>query len=809
MSTRTSPLHGPSRHESAHGHVSGAARYVDDLPRPGGLLVGLPVGSPVARGRLRSIDCEAALAVPGVHAVLLARDVPGHNRIGAIVHDEPLLADDELYAVGQLVALIVGETVAVCRAAAQKLAIAVDEAPAILSIADAIAADSYLGTPHVMRRGDVEAALARAALRIEGEVASGGQDHFYLETQAALAIPGEDGAVELHSSTQHPTEVQGATAEILGCDRNRIVVQVPRMGGGFGGKESQATHFAALAALAAVRLRRPVKVWLSRELDMQMTGKRHPFWSRYRAGFDADGRITGFEAFTYADGGWSVDLSPAILDRALFHLANAYYIPELRFEGRAVRTNTASNTAFRGFGGPQGMLVIEDAMSRAAERLGLDPAELRRRNYYGAEALQASEAPRGPGAIEASAPAGELDERVGASLRGRASTPYYQTVEDCRLPRIHRELLQQADYVARRAEIDAFNARSPLVKRGLGFMPVQFGISFTNALLNQAGALVLIYTDGSVQLNHGGTEMGQGLHSKMLAICAHELGVPERQIRVMTTATDKVPNTSATAASSGSDLNGAAVQRACAELRERLRPLAAELLGVAAPELVGFADGQVHVVGGRSISFAELSRAAWARRISLSAAGYYATPGIVYDREAGRGKPFHYFAYGAALTEVEVAGLTGEHRVLRVDILHDVGRSLLPNIDRGQIEGGYIQGLGWLTCEELAWDPRGRLLTHGPSTYKIPAVGDAPEDFRVGLLGSAAQDDVIHGSKAVGEPPLMLAISVIAALRHAIAAFGETKVEPRLAIPCTPEAILRAIEDMRARARATLVSAAE
>ena len=820
MTTESSntPLHGPSRHESAHGHVSGAARYVDDLPRPAGLLVGLPVGSPGARGRLRAVDATAALAMPGVHAVLLARDVPGHNRIGPIVHDEPLLAEDELYAVGQLVALIVGESVAVCRAAAKVLEIAVDELPAILTVADAIAAGSYLGTPHVMRRGDVAPALARAALVLEGEVASGGQDHFYLETQAALAIPGEDGALEIHSSTQHPTEVQVATAEILGCDRSRLVVQVPRMGGGFGGKESQATHFAALAALAAHKLARPVKVWLSRDLDMQMTGKRHPFWSRYRAGFDAHGRILAFEVFIYADGGWSVDLTPAILDRALFHLANAYYVPNLRFEGRAVRTNLASNTAFRGFGGPQGMLVIEDAMSRAAERLGLDPAELRRRNYYGVVALHPTEPIDATGALgvtedlglaELTWPEGQVEEKLAEMLRGRALTPFYQTVEDCRLPRIHRELLRQADYAARRVEIDAFNARSPLVKRGLGFMPVKFGISFTNSVLNQAGALVLVYTDGSVQLNHGGTEMGQGLHSKMLAVCAHELGVAERHIRVMPTATDKVPNTSATAASSGSDLNGAAAQAACAETRERLRPPAGELLGTAALETIQFADGQVFVPGGRATSFAELTRAAWARRLSLSAAGYYATPGIVYDREAGRGKPFHYFAYGAALTEVEVAGLTGEHRVLRVDILHDVGRSLLPNIDRGQIEGGYIQGLGWLTCEELVWDGRGRLLTHGPSTYKIPAVGDAPEDFRVTLLSSAAQDNVIHGSKAVGEPPFMLSLSVVAALRHAIAAFGEVGQEPHLAIPCTPEAILRAIEDLRGRARAQLVSAAE
>ena len=789
----TSPLHRPSRHESAPGHVSGAARYVDDLPRPADMLVGLPVGSAIACGKLLAVHCEAALASPGVHAVLLARDVPGHNRLGAIVHDEPLLADGPLHAVGQLIALIVGESVALCRAAAKLLKIDVEEAPAILSIADAIAADSYLGTPHRMRRGDVDAALARAALRIEGEAASGGQDHFYLETQAALAIPGEDGALEIHSSTQHPTEVQAAIADILGCARGQIVVQVPRMGGGFGGKESQATHFAALAALAARKLARPVKVWLSRDLDMQMTGKRHPFWSRYRAGFTADGRITALEVLTYADGGWSVDLTPAILDRALFHTANAYYIPNLYFEGRAVRTNTASNTAFRGFGGPQGMIVVEDAMSRAAEQLGLDPAELRRRNYYGTEALDGA---------PTSLPEGQAEEPLATQLHARGLTPYYQAVEDCRLPRIHRELLQQADYAARRAEIDAFNARSPHLKRGLGFMPVKFGISFTNAVLNQAGALVLIYTDGSVQLNHGGTEMGQGLHSKMLAVCAHELGVREAQIRVMPTATDKVPNTSATAASSGSDLNGAAVQLACAELRERLRPIAAELLAAADPQQVRFVDGQVLVPGGPSISFAELTLAAWGRRVSLSAAGYYATPGIVYDRERGRGKPFHYFAYGAALTEVEVSGLTGEHRVLRVDIVHDVGRSLLPSIDRGQIEGGYIQGLGWLTCEELVWDPRGRLLTHGPSTYKIPAVGDAPEDFRVTLLTDAAQANVIHGSKAVGEPPLMLAISVVAALRHAIAGFGEARLEPRLAIPCTPEAILRAIEDIRARARA-------
>lgn len=790
-----SPLHQPGAHESAYGHVSGAARYVDDLPQPPGMLVGLPVGSNVARGRVRSIDRSAAQAVAGVHAVLLAGDIPGHNRIGPIVHDEPLLAEDEVFAVGQPLALIVGESYAACREAAKLLKVEIEELPAILSIADAIAAQSFLWPPHVMQRGDVEAALASAALVIEAEVSTGGQDHFYLETQAALAIPGEDGTFEVASSTQHPTEVQVATAEILGCDRSRLTIKVPRMGGGFGGKESQATHFAAFAALAAHHLGRPVKVWLNRDLDMQMTGKRHPFWSRYRAGFDADGRICGLAVEMFADGGWSVDLSPAILDRGLFHLDNGYFIPALRFEGRAVRTNVASNTAFRGFGGPQGMAVIEDAMSRAAEQLQVDPAELRRRNYYGLEATEQVEASWPEGQVPETTSTGML---VAPLLRARSLTPYFQEVPGCRLPRIHAALLADADYAERKAAIDRFNSGSPVIKRGIGFVPVKFGISFTNSVLNQAGALVLVYTDGSVQLNHGGTEMGQGLHTKMLTICAHELGVPMRQIRVMPTATDKVPNTSATAASSGSDLNGMAVQQACAQIRERLRPLARELLG-GDEESIQFVDGQVLVPGGRSMSFADLTKAAWGRKIPLSATGYYATPGIAYDRDAGRGKPFHYFAYGAALTEVEVSGLTGEHRVTRVDILHDVGNSLVPTIDRGQIEGAYVQGLGWLTCEELVWDRKGHLLTHGPSTYKIPAVGDAPEDFRVALLSQAAQDHVIHGSKAVGEPPFMLALSVVAALRHAVAGFGERGLAVNLAMPCTPEAILRAVLDIRTR----------
>lgn len=796
---KASPLHRPGPHESALGHVSGAARYVDDLPDPPGLLHALPVGSTVARGRIVRRDAARALALPGVRAVLFAGDVPGHNRIGPIVHDEPLLAEDEVFTVGQAAALVVGDSVAACRAGARALELEYEELPAILTIQDAIAAGSFLCEPHVMRRGDVATALGRAQLVLSGELATGGQDHFYLETQAALAVPGEAETVDVHSSTQHPTEVQGGIAEVLGCSRHQVVVQATRMGGGFGGKESQATQYAAMAALAARRTGRPVKVWLSRDLDMTMTGKRHPFWSRYRAGFDARGRLLALEVHTYADGGWSVDLSPAILDRAMFHLDNAYFIPNLYFEGRAVRTNTASNTAFRGFGGPQGMAVVEEVMSRAAERLGLDPAELRRRNYYGValdeQGLEdMSEVPASP----------EDRTSTGASvvglLRARTLTPYWQEVVHSRMARIHGELLAQSGWAARRAEIDGFNARSPVIKRGLGFVPVKFGISFTNTMLNQAGALVLIYTDGSVQLNHGGTEMGQGLHTKMLAVCAHELGARLEKIRAMPTATDKVPNTSATAASSGSDLNGMAVQRACAELRERVRPLAAELLGCVDPAAVVFADGAAHAPDGRAVAWPELARAAWMRRIPLSAAGYYATPDIAYDRAAGRGKPFHYYAYGAAVSEVELCGLTGEHRLRRVDILHDVGRSLVPTIDRGQVEGGFVQGLGWLTCEELVWDARGRLLTYGPSTYKIPAIGDCPEDFRVTLLERADQDNTIHGSKAVGEPPFMLALSVVAALRHAVAAFGPGEVQ--LQIPCTPEALLRAIVEQQTRAHA-------
>ena len=766
----TSPLHQPSLHESGHRHASGAAVYVDDIPPPRGMLWGLVIMSPVARGNLKSVDITAARRAPGIHAVLLAGDIPGHNQIGPAIPDEPLMADGQLFCVGQIVGLVVGESMAACRAARALVKLDVEELPALLTVADALKANSVIGTPHHMRRGDVDAALASSALRVKGVYESGGQDHFYLETQAALAIPEENGTWRIHSSTQHPAEVQAKVGEVLGIPRSAIVVEAPRMGGGFGGKETQAAHYAALAALGAHHTRRPVKVWLNRDDDMMQTGKRHPFWTEYEAGFTADGMITALRAKVVANAGWSADLSLAILDRAMFHIDNCYHLPAVDIEGVAARTNLPSNTAFRGFGGPQGMLVIEEILNRAAESMRMDPAELRRKNYYG----------EGP----------------------RNLTQYGQEITHNRAPRIHTELMASSAYAERRRAIELFNGRSRHAKRGIGFQPVKFGISFTNSMLNQAGALVLIYTDGSVQLNHGGTEMGQGLHTKMLAVAAHELGVPVGKIRIMTTATDKVPNTSATAASSGSDLNGQAVREACGVLRDRLRPVAAKLMGLNVEDShrVVFSNGVASVPGhGKSVTWEEVTTRAYVEQVSLAATGYYRTPGIHYDRAQGRGKPFHYFAYGAAVVEVELNGLTGEHRVLRADILHDVGDSLVPSIDVGQVEGAFIQGVGWLTCEEVLFDAKGRLLTHSPSTYKIPAVGEAPEDFRVALLERAPQPGVIHGSKAVGEPPLMLGIAVVTALRHAVGAFGDAGDQVDLLIPCTPEQLLRAVETQRTR----------
>ncbi len=772
--------HDPSRsltHESAVGHVTGSALYVDDVARRRVMLEVWPVMSPHARARVLSVDTSEAEHAPGIACVLTAKDVPGRNDVGAVRHDEPLFAKEEVHFHGQVVALVVGTSLDACRRASAKVKVEYAPMPseAVVGLREALARKSFHTQPHVIRRGDSEDALARSTHRLDGEIEIGGQEHFYLESQAAWAESGEDGEIFVSSSTQHPTEVQAVVAHVLALPRNKVTVQSPRMGGGFGGKETQGNAWAAMVALAANRTGRPVRVQLDRDVDMSVTGKRHPFYARYSVGFDAVGKLSSAVIDLFADGGWALDLSESICDRGLFHLDNAYYVPAVRFTGRVAKTNVCSHTAFRGFGGPQGMLVMEDILDRVARHLGLRPEVVRERNLY-----------RGSGETN--------------------TTHYGQELGDERIPEIWGALLASSKFAERRVEIDAWNARSARIKRGIAMTPVKFGISFTATWLNQAGALVLIYRDGTVQVNHGGTEMGQGLYTKIQGVAMRELGLPAASVRVMRTQTDKVPNTSATAASSGSDLNGAAVRAACVTLRERLAPIAAELIelesGLAIPEgAVLFENGKARAPQAPDVEvvFERVVERAYIKQVQLSANGFYRTPGIGYDKAKGKGKPFYYFAYGAAVSEVEVDGYSGMKRVLAVDILHDVGESLNPAVDRGQIEGGFVQGMGWLTGEELKWSPEGRLLTHSASTYQIPTMGDAPERFNVALLEKAAQDGVVHGSKAVGEPPLMLAISVREALRDAIAAFGDPVGDVPLASPATHEAILDAITRRVAR----------
>jgi xanthine dehydrogenase molybdopterin binding subunit/xanthine dehydrogenase small subunit len=762
-------------HESAVGHVTGRALYVDDTASRRRMLEVWPVCAPQARAKILRRDATKARQALGIQAVLLAEDIPGLNNIGPVRHDEPLLATDEVFFHGQLVAMVVGESLSACRAAAALVEVDYEPLPAVIGLTAAMAAGSYHTEPHGLTRGDCGAALAAAPEKLAGEFEFGGQEHFYLETQAAWAEAGEDGSVLVNSSTQHPSEIQAIVAEVLHLARHQVVVQAPRMGGGFGGKETQGNAFAALVALAAVKTGRPVRLQLDRDLDMQLTGKRHPFHARFSVGHDREGRLQAVQVALVSDGGWSLDLSTAINDRALFHLDNAYYIPAVDFRGRVAKTNVTSHTAFRGFGGPQGMMVIEEIMDRVARRLGLPPEVVRERNLY---------------------------HGTGETNR----THYQEDIGDNRIQEIWRQVLAEAKFAERRREIAAWNLAQPHRKRGLAVTPVKFGISFTLSHYNQAGALVHIYQDGSVQVNHGGTEMGQGLHTKILGIAMRELGLPAASIRLMTTSTDKVPNTSATAASSGADLNGAAVAAACVILRERLAPVAAGLLGVGGsgfiPDLqeIVFENGEVFAKSQLEIrlSFAQVVAKAYTERISLSTTGYYKTPGVKWDWATATGLPFHYFACGAAVAEVEVDGFNGMHRVRRVDIVHDVGDSLNPGIDRGQIEGGFVQGMGWLTREELKWDASGRLLTHSASTYQIPAFSDAPAEFNVTLLAKAAQPNTIHGSKAVGEPPLMLAFAVREAIRDAVAAFGPAGGEVPLASPATGEAIFAAIQGRRA-----------
>jgi xanthine dehydrogenase large subunit len=757
-------VHVPVRHDSAIGHVTGRALYLDDIPTVPGTLEAALVLSPHAHARIRRIDFSRALAAPGVIAAIAAADIPGRNDIAPIRSDEPLLPAEVAEYVGQPVAAIAALTLDQALAAARLVHIDYEPLAAVLTVEEAIACESYVSPPQTIARGDVECALVRAPHRIAGELSAGGQDHFYLEGQIALASPGEANDMVVISSTQHPTEVQHGVAHLLGLPFSAVTVDVRRMGGAFGGKESQATIIAGIAAVLAWKTRRPVKLRLPRDDDMQATGKRHPFLIRYDAGFDDDGRILALDLTLAANGGNVADHTPAVLTRALCHADNCYWLPNVRLRGLPCKTNTVSNTAFRGYGGPQGMLAIETVIDEIARQLGLPLETVRRRNLYGGDHNNV--------------------------------TPYGMTVEDNIIERVTDELERTVDLAQWRQAVDAFNKTSPVVKKGLATMPVKFGISFNRPALNQAGALVHVYTDGSILLNHGGTEMGQGLFIKVAQVVAEAFQVDMDCIRMSATSTGKVPNTSPTAASSGSDLNGMAALHAAEQIKARMTDVAAAHFSVPAGDIV-FNANRIYA-GNRSISFPELAALSWEQRVSLSATGYYRTPKIHWDAAAGRGRPFYYFVYGAAAAEVAVDTLTGEMRVLRAELLQDCGRSLNPAIDLGQIEGAFVQGMGWLTTEELWWDQEGRLRTHGPSTYKIPGSRDVPPVFNVRILADAPnREATIYRSKAVGEPPLMLAISVWLAIRDAIASLADHRRVPHLDAPATPERILAAIDEIR------------
>jgi xanthine dehydrogenase large subunit len=751
-------------HDSAHLHVSGAARYVDDGPEPPDMLH-LAFGmSTRAHARIVAMDLSEVAAAEGVVAVFTAADIPGENNVGPVAHDDRLLADGEVISHGQAVFLVAATSQRAARAAARLGAITYEPRDPILTVAQAQAAETRIEPTQHMARGDAAAALSSAPHRLSGRFQMGGQDHFYLEGQVAIATPGEDGQVHLLSSTQHPSEVQHLVANLLGLTSADVTVEVRRMGGAFGGKETQAAPFAAAAALVAHRTGRPAKFRADRDDDMILTGKRHPFEVRYEAGCDEEGRLLALSLHLASDCGATVDLSPAINDRAMFHADNCYFVPHIAIASERLRTNTVSATAFRGFGGPQGMLAIERVLDHVALSLGRDPLDVRIANLYGP---------------------------------GRDVTPYGMPIGAHVAPGLIAQLRETARYDERACAVAAFNAASPILKKGIALTPVKFGISFTTTHLNQAGALVHLYADGTIQVNHGGTEMGQGLHVKVAQVVADVFAVPLEAVRITATRTDKVPNTSATAASSGADLNGMAAFNAAMTIRERLVQFLARTYGVEASEVRFTPEGVC--VAGEALPFGHVARKAHIGRVSLSSTGYYATPGIAYDRAAHRGRPFYYFAYGAAVAEVAVDTLTGEHKVLAVDILHDVGRSLNPGIDRGQIEGGFLQGQGWLTTEELVWDEEGRLLTHSPATYKIPTASDRPRRLTIDLWDGANDQPTINRSKAVGEPPFMLALSVFSALNRAIAATAPERADiPPLDAPATPEAILRAIAGHRA-----------
>ena len=759
-------VHASLPHDSALRHVSGTAIYVDDIPEPAGMLHVHLGMSKKAHARIVSMDLSAVRASPGVVVVLTAQDIPGENDVSPVIHDDKLFADGEVVCVGQSLFAVAATSIAAARAAAAKAVVEYEDLPVAIDIAGARAADLKIEASQRMARGDAAAALAASPRRLQGSFAIGGQDHFYLEGQVALATPGEAGDVHVWSSTQHPSEVQHLVARVLDVPHTCVTIEVRRMGGGFGGKETQASLFAAAAALVAVKTGRAAKARPDRDEDMVMTGKRHDFEVAYDVGFDDAGVLTGLSLELASRCGSSTDLSPAINDRAMFHADNCYFLPAVEIISHRFKTHTVSNTAFRGFGGPQGMAAIERVMDAVAQATGLDPLLVRQRNLYG---------------------------------EGRDLTPYHQVVEDNVAPQLLAELAASCDYEARQRAIDVFNVGSPILKKGLALTPVKFGISFTTTHLNQAGALIHLYADGSILLNHGGTEMGQGLFVKVAQIVAEAFKVDVARVKVTSTVTDKVPNTSATAASSGTDLNGMAALNAANTIKARLIEFAAKKWGCDESEVEFTPEGLK--AGAELIPFSTLCRQAHMGRVSLSSTGYYATPKIHYDRATHTGRPFYYFAYGAACSEVLIDTLTGEMKVTRADILHDAGRSLNPAIDLGQIEGGFIQGMGWLTTEELVFSADGRLLTHAPSTYKIPTCGDRPAVLNVALWEAGRNvEETVHRSKAVGEPPLMLALSVLSAVSRAVASVADHKVFPDLDAPATPERILMAVEDVKKRA---------
>ena len=753
-------------HDSAHLHVAGEAAYIDDIVEPADTLHAALGKSAKAHARILCIDLAQVRASPGVVAVATATDIPGVNDVGPVIHDEPILADTLVQYVGQPIFAVAATSVNAARRAALVAKVEYAELPALFTIDEALEAQSFVLPTERLARGDAAAAIRSAPHRLSGRFRCGGQDHFYLEGQISLAIPHEDGGILVYCSTQHPGEIQLQVAHALGIGAHRVGVECRRMGGAFGGKETQAALYACVAAILARHTGRAVKMRVDRDDDMLQTGKRHAFRYDYEVGFDTEGRIRGLDLVLASRCGFSADLSGPVNDRAMFHVDNCYFLDNLALTSHRCKTNTVSDTAFRGFGGPQGMFAIEYILDEIARHLRLDPFDVRRANFYG-------EAPR--------------DE-----------TPYRMKVEDNVMPELSARLAERSRYRERRAELAAWNRQSPVLKRGIALTPVKFGISFTATHYNQAGALVNLYTDGTVLLNHGGTEMGQGLYTKVAQVVAHELGVTLDRVRVTAADTSKVPNASATAASSGSDMNGMAAQAAARTLKERLAALAAAHFGVAASE-VTFAANFVRA-GTHALPLSDLTVIAHRARVSLSATGFYATPKIHYDRKTFTGRPFFYFAYGAAVSEVVIDTLTGENRVVAVDVLHDVGASLNPALDRGQLEGGFLQGVGWLTMEELWWNARGELGTHSPSTYKIPACRDWPERFEFEWFGEPNREATIHRSKAIGEPPLMLALSVFHALRDAVASVADYRLLPKLDAPCTNEAILFAVEDLAGRA---------